>query len=99
MVKPVILFRLSKAGEHLFLRVPDDDSEQDAVLTFNRVMADLGYPDPSVIFNKRLGVAVVRPIRRIVVNETLESVDMLVELSKYFRLRKINDAVWHTKRF
>ena len=99
MVKPVLLFRLSKDGEHLFLRVPEDDSEQDAVLTFNRIMADLGYPDPSVIFNKRLGVAVVRPIHRIVVNETLESIDILVELSKYFRLRKISDTVWHTKRF
>jgi len=99
MVKPVILFRLSKDGEHLFLRVPEDDSEQDAVLTFNRIMADLGYPDPSVIFNRRLGVAVVKPIHRIVVNETLETIDVLYELSKYFRPRKITDAVWHTKRF
>ena len=98
-VKPALLYRLSRDGEHLFLRIPDDDTEGDGVLRFNRVMADLGYPDPSAIFNRRLGVAVVAPVRRIIVGDTLETVDMLLELRAFFRLVKIKKTDWYTKRF
>jgi len=98
-IKPALIYRLSRDGEFLYLRIPDDDTESDGVLRFNRVMADLGYPNPSEIFNKRLGFAVVKPVRRIIVGDTLETVDMLLELGKFFRLTKISKTDWYTKRF
>jgi len=99
--KPTLLYRLSKDETVLYLRVPDEDTETDSVLTFNRVMADYGYPDPKDIFNERLGVAVVpaKIKRRSQISNKLVTFDMLSELEQHFLVTPIPDRDWYTKRF
>lgn len=97
--KPTLLYRLSKDSEYLYLRVPDDDLESESVLMFNRLMADLGFPEPSAIWNKRLGVAVVPPFTRYVSNGRLVTRDLLSELGDFFSMRPIKDIDWYTTRF
>ena len=97
--KPNILYRISRDGIHLFLRVPDDDTEKDGVLTFNRLMADLGFPDPKAIFNERLGVAVVPTTITIRKNSSLIRLNVLNEIEAIFSARRIQDTAWYSKRF
>lgn len=96
--KPVLLYRLSRGGEFLYVRVPDE-TEGDAILKFNRICADLGFPDPAAIFSKRLGVSILPPHIRIRVDKKLETFDTLVEFAQYFKLQRITDRVWHQDRF
>lgn len=97
--KPDLLYRLSKDGQLLYLRVPDDDTDKDAVLTFNRVMADYGFADPKQIFNERLGVAVVNLTKTVKYEGRLLKFNMLDELRQYFTMLPITTRDWHTKRF
>lgn len=97
--KPNLLFRKSKDGNFLFLRVPDEDTQKDGVLMFNRIMADFGFTDPKEIFNERLGVAVLPVFIRITKGNKLLKVVLLDQLLRFFDLKPITDIEWYTKRF
>lgn len=97
--KPDILYRKSRCLNFLYLRVPDEDTEKEGVLTFNRLMADLGFPDPKEIFNKLIGVAVVPVFVRVQERRSLIRIRVMDEIEKYFNVLPISDKVWFTKRF
>lgn len=97
--KPDILYRLSRDHLHLFLRVPDNDTEKDGILMFNRLMADLGFPNPKEIFNERLGVAVVPSTISYREKNRLVRLDVLTEIKNVFTALPIPNRDWYTKRF
>ena len=101
MSKPDLLYRFSLDQKYLFLRVPDDDTEADAVLTFNRVMADYGFPNPKDTFNERLGVAVFPVKVRLKSSRTsrLVTYDLFKQLEQHFRMLPITSKDWYSKRF
>lgn len=79
--------------------MPDNDTEKEGVLTFNRLMADLGFPDPTVIFNKLLGVAVLPVTIRIRKRSSLSRIRIIAEVERHFNALPITDQDWFTKRF
>jgi hypothetical protein len=97
--RPRLLYRYAKGGKILYLRVPDKETERDAILTFNRKMADLGFPDPEEIFDSKLGVAVVPSEVRIQKNNKLLTYNVLVELATLFVISRISDDIWFHERF
>lgn len=97
--RPILLYRYAKGGELLYLRVPDKEIEGDAILTFNRKMADLGFSDPEEIFDSKLGVAVVPAAVRIHKKGKLITYNVLAELGLLFRIKRINDERWYHERF
>lgn len=99
MKKPDLLYRKSKDGLYIYLRVPDQDTEEDSVLMFNRIMADYGFPDPKSNFNERLGVAVFPSRIKLRQGNRLVTYDLFKVLIQYFSMRPIKDEDWHGRRF
>ena len=97
--RPILMYRFAQGGDLVYLKVPDREIEKDAILTFNRKMADLGFPDPEAIFDNKLGVAVVPAAVRIQKGGKLITYQLIQELGYLFRLKRIDDETWYYKRF
>ena len=99
MAKPDLLYRKSRDGMFLYLRVPDDDTEKDTVLMFNRIMADYGFPKPKDNFNERLGVAVFPSKIKLREDDRLYTYRLFNVLSEHFNMLPITNRDWYSKRF
>ena len=99
MAKPHLLYRLSKDGKLLYLRVPDNDTEKDAVLMFNRIMADYGFTNPKEHFKERLGVAAFPSKIKLREDDRLYTYHLLNVLENHFTMLPITNRDWYSKRF
>lgn len=97
--KPDLFYRLSIDRSKIYLRVPDNDTEKDTVLMFNRVMADYGFPEPKDIFSERIGVAVVPRKLKFRKDDKMITMDLFDELGQIFNLLPIVNRDWYSKRF